>query len=54
MDGHRYPLGISTVNVTQASLILEKPNISSGHLWEINAFKNSPKIYFFVISADDI
>ena len=46
MDGHRYPLGISTVNVTQASLVLEKPNISSGHLREINALKNSPKIYF--------
>ena len=48
MDGHGYPLGILTSNVTQLSLLLEKPNITSGHLCprEINVFKNSLKIIF--------
>ena len=32
MDGHGYPLGILIVNVTQSSLLSEKPNITSGHL----------------------
>ena len=46
MDEHGYPSDILTLNITQVSLLLEKPNITSGHLCpkEINVFKNSPKI----------
>ena len=48
MDEHGYPSDILTLNITQVSLLLEKPNITSGHLCpkEINVFKNSPKIIF--------
>ena len=48
INGHWYPSDILTLNVTQLYVILEKPNITSWHLcpWEINAFKDSPKIIF--------
>ena len=41
-------LGILTLNVTQLSLLLEKPNITSELLCpkEINAFKKGRKIDF--------